>query len=45
MSREFLFFAIVALILLEVTHLKWFWWNYGVCNNGVQRVRVVVRDT
>jgi hypothetical protein len=31
MSREFLFFAIVALILLELTHLKWIWWNYWVC--------------
>jgi hypothetical protein len=29
--REFLFFAIVALILVEVTHLKWIWWNYWVC--------------
>ena len=31
MTREFLFFAIVALILVEVTHLKWIWWNYWVC--------------
>jgi len=30
-SREFLFFAIVALILVELTHLKWIWWNYWHC--------------
>jgi hypothetical protein len=30
MPRELLFFAIVALLLVEVTHLKWIWWNW-VC--------------
>jgi hypothetical protein len=30
-SRELLFFAIVALILVEITHLKWIWWNYWTC--------------
>jgi hypothetical protein len=30
-TREFLFLAIVALILVEITHLKWIWWNHWVC--------------
>jgi hypothetical protein len=30
-SRELLFFAIVTLILVEVMHLKWIWWNHWVC--------------
>jgi hypothetical protein len=37
-TREFLFFAIVVLILVEVTHLKWIWWNYWVCRKHA-RVR------
>jgi hypothetical protein len=31
MGGNLLFFSIVALILVEVTHLKWIWWNYWVC--------------
>ena len=31
MSRDLLFFAILALICVEVVHLKWIWWTEWHC--------------
>lgn len=31
MDRSYLFAAIVAMIALEITHLKWIWWTYWDC--------------
>ena len=30
-GRELLFFAIMALIAVEIVHLKWIWWTYWDC--------------
>ena len=31
MSRGLLFFAIVTMIVLEIQHLRWIWWEYWNC--------------
>lgn len=31
MDRTYLFVAIVCMIALELTHLKWIWWTYWHC--------------
>jgi hypothetical protein len=31
MGRELLFFTIVALICVELVHLKWIWWTQWRC--------------
>jgi hypothetical protein len=36
--RGLLFLCIVVLILVELTHLKWIWWNQWVCRKHA-RVR------
>jgi hypothetical protein len=30
-SRGLLFFAIVSMIILEIQHLRWIWWEYWDC--------------
>jgi hypothetical protein len=30
-SRGLLLFAIVSMIVLEIQHLRWIWWEYWDC--------------
>jgi hypothetical protein len=37
MSRAEIFIAIVGMIVLEIYHLKWIWWENWICRDcGVQ---------
>jgi len=38
-NRELLFAAIVALICVEVVHLKWIWWTQWDCRKCGRRNR------
>ncbi len=33
MDRPLLLFAIVTMIVLEVQHLRWIWWEYWHCRD------------
>jgi hypothetical protein len=33
LNRTELFLAILGLIVLEIYHLKWIWWEYWVCRS------------
>jgi len=39
-SQTELFLAIVGLIILEIYHLKWIWWEHWMCKScGTQNKR------
>jgi hypothetical protein len=43
-STGLLLFAIVSMIVLEIQHLRWIWWEYWVCRDcGVKNKHCACR--